>query len=118
MKKYLPLLLVFLLAFAGCQSGPATYEKAKTPEEVVSHSEKFTNQVAKKSKHYTTEDWEAAVEQFVMMGKNYMEVHNYLTTEQQMRYDNARMKFMGAVDATGDEELALRVKEEYSKVLY
>ena len=117
MKKVLPLLLMIMLAFAGCQSGPATYEKAETPQEIVAHAEKFVNKVSKKAKHYNAEDWDAAIDQFVHMGKNYAEYKPYFSEEQQMQFDNARMVFMGAIDANGGEELALRVKKEYVKIL-
>ena len=117
MKKYLPLLLMGMLALGGCQSKPATYEEAQAPNELVPHAEKFVNDVAKKSKHYTAEDWDMVIEQFVQMSKNYVEMRRYLTTEQQMKFDNTRVKFMSAVDASGQENLASRVKEEYSKVL-
>ena len=117
MKKVFPLLLFVLLAFAGCQSGPTTYECAKTPREIAVNAEKFANQVEKKSKHYKAEDWDAAIEQFVAMNKNYMEHRNYLTNDEQMKFDNARLKFMHAIDANGNEDLAIRVKEEYARIL-
>ena len=117
MKKYLPLLLLVLLAFSGCNSTPATYEMAKNPREIIAHSEKFVSQVSKKAKHYTAEDWDAAIVQFVQMGKNYYEYRPYFTEEEQMRFDNARMQFISAVDANGDEELALHVKAEYAKIM-
>ena len=117
MKKVLPLLLVILLAFAGCQSTPVTYERAENPQGVIAHAEKFVNQVSKKSKHYNAEDWDAAIIQFVEMGKNYVEYKSFFTEEQRMKYDNVRMQFMKAIDTYGNEELALRVKKEYGKIL-
>ena len=116
MKKYLPLLLVVMLAFAGCQRGPATYEVTDNPRDVAAHAEKFVKQASKLSKHYTAEDWDAAIGQFVFMGKNYYENMRFMTEEEQMQYNNARMQFISAIDATGDEALALRVKEEYSRI--
>lgn len=117
MKKYLPLLLFVLLAFAGCQSGPATYEMAKKPSDLVANAEKFVNQVEKKSKHYNAEEWNAAIDQFVAMSQNYIEMDGKLTTDERMKYDNARMKFMHAIDVNGNEDLAIRVKEEYARIL-
>ena len=73
--------------------------------------------MAKKSKHYTAEDWDAAIDQFVTMSKDYHEMSRYLTPEQQMKFDNARMVFMGAVDANGNEELAIQVKKKYSELV-
>lgn len=117
MKKVLPLVLFVLLAFAGCQSGPATYEMTDSPREIVPHVEKFVNQVEKKSRHYAAEDWDATCDQFVKMSKNYYEFRYKLTEEEQMKYDNARVRFMSAIDANGTEDLAKRVKEEYARIL-
>ena len=117
MKKVLPLLLFVLFAFTGCNSGPVVYEPTDNPHQLCEHAEKFTNQVAKKSKHYNAEDWEMAIQEFVKMGKNASELFNNLSEEEQMRFDNARMVFVGAIDATGDEALSLHMKDEYSKVL-
>ena len=117
MKKVLPLLLWVLLAFVGCQSTPATYELSNAPGELVPHAEKFVSQVEKKSKHYTAEDWDAAVEQFVIMSKNYVEYGPKLTQEERMKYDNARLRFMKAIDTNGTEEVAKQVKEVYARLM-
>ena len=77
----------------------------------------FQTQQKKSSKHYSAEDWQVAVEQFVVMSKDYAENLQYLTAEEQMRFDNARLKFMGAIDANGNMEIAKQVKEIYSKVM-
>jgi hypothetical protein len=116
MKKVLPLLVLVLLAF-GCQRGPATYEITDNPREIIPHAEKFVNQVEKKSKHYKTEDWKVAVEQFVAMSKNYIDKAAYLTQEEQMKFDNARVKFMKTIDANGTEEVAMEVKKVYSELM-
>ena len=79
--------------------------------------EKFVNKVDKKSKHYSAEDWNVAIDQFVAMCKNYVEIGGRLTAEEQMKYDNARVKFMHSIDANGTEDMAKRVKEEYARVL-
>ena len=117
MKKLLPLLVVVLLAFTGCQSGPAVYEKTENPHEIVTHAEKFVNQVSKKSKHYSAEEWDATVEQFVIMCKDYIDNKRFLSIDEQMQFDNARVKFMGAIDVARKDDVALRVKEEYSKLI-
>lgn len=117
MKKILPLVLFVLLAFAGCQSGPATFEKADNPSEFIAHVEKFVNQVDKKSKHYNAEDWDAAINEFLLMSKNYVAIKGKFTQDDQMKYDNARMKFIYAIDANGTEEMVLKVKEEYARIL-
>lgn len=117
MKKILPLVLFVLLAFAGCQRGPATYEMTQNPREFVPNVEKFVNKVDKNSKHYSAEDWDATFDQFVAMSKNYVEFVGRLTTEEQMKYDNARIKFMHAIDVNGTEEMTKRVKAEYARIL-
>ena len=117
MKKLLPITMFVLLAFAGCQRGPAMYEMAENPRDFVPHAEKFVKQVSKQSKHYNAEDWQNAVEQFVAMSKNYVEFGNKLSNEEQMRYDNARLQFMAAIATNGTEDLAAQVKKEYGKVM-
>lgn len=116
MKKALPILLLMMLAFAGCNTEPAVYELADNPRQLCENAEKFANQVAKKSKHYDAEDWEFAIKEFVKMGKNGVEFSNAMSTEEQIRFDNARMKFVGAIDANRDEALSLHMKEEYAKI--
>ena len=117
MEKVLPLLIIVLLAFAGCHRGPAMYEKAENPQQFVGLVEKFVNQTEKYSKHYSPEDWQVAVEQFVAMSKDYVENRRDLNSEDQMRFDNARLKFMGAIDKNGNEEIAKQVKELYGQVM-
>ena len=117
MKKVLPLVLFVLLAIAGCQRGPATYEMTQNPREIAINAEKFANQVEKMSKHYGAEDWDAAIDQFVLMSKNYFEYSNALTNDEQMKYDKARVKIMHAIDTNGNEDLARRVKEEYAHIM-
>jgi len=116
MKKVLPLLVLVLLAFS-CQRGPATYEITDDPHEVVPHAEQFVNQVEKKSKHYKAEDWDVAVDQFVAMSKNYIDKAAYLTNEEHMKFNNARIKFMKAIDANGTEEVAMEVKKIYAELV-
>ena len=110
-------MLFVLLAFAGCQKGPAMYERAENPRQFVGNVEKFVKQTSKRSKHYSEEDWQVAVKQFIAMSKDYVENMNYLTADEQMRYDYARLQFMSAIDANGTEAITAQVKEEYSRVL-
>ena len=116
MRKVLPLLVLVLLAF-GCQRGPATYEMTDNPRELVPHAEKFVNQVEKQSKQYKAADWDVAVEQFVVMTKDYIDKHPYLTQEEQMKFDNARIKFMASISANGTEEVAMEVKKVYAELM-
>ena len=116
MKKVLPLLLWVLLAFVGCQRGPVMYEMTENPRQVVANAEKFMKQTEKKAKRYSAEDWQVAVQQFVAMSKNYYENVQFLSNEEQMRFDNARVKFMSAIITSGHEDVAKQVKEEYSRI--
>ena len=117
MKKLLPIIMFVLLAFAGCQRGPAMFEKTDNPRDFVAHAEQFVKQVDKQSKHYDAQDWQAAVEQFVVMAKNFVECKTRMTNEEVMRYDYARLQFMSAIDKNGNEELAKQVKDEYGKIV-
>jgi len=117
MKKLLPIAMFVLLAFAGCQKGPVMYEKSENPRQFVGNVEKFVKQTEKKSRHYSAEDWQVAIGQFVVMGKDYVENCNRLTEEEQLRYDNARVRFTDAVCTNGSEEMAVQVKKIYSELM-
>ena len=117
MKKILPILMFVLLVFAGCQRGPATYQMANSPREVATNAEKFVKQVVKQSKHYQVEDWKNAVQQFILMSKNYVECKSKLTDEEVMRFDNARLQFMSAVVENGNETIAAEVKQVYGNIV-
>ena len=93
------------------------YEKAENPEQFVSHVEKFVKQTEKYSKHYSAEDWQVAVEQFVAMSKDYVENRRFLNPAEQMRFDHARVQFMRAIDANGNPDIAKQVKEAYSQAV-
>lgn len=110
-------MLLVLMAFMGCNRGPAMFERPKDKSQFVSSVEKFVKQTEKKSKHYSAEDWKVAVEQFTVMSKEYVGVKDALSEQDQMRWDNARVKFMGVINANGTEEIAKQVKEIYSNVL-
>ena len=116
MKKLSLITMFVLLAFAGCQRGPVMYEKAENPRQLVGNVEKFVKQTEKKAKHYSAEDWQVAVEQFVVMSKDYVENRDQLTSEEQMHYDNARVRFVNAVGANGGEALVVQIKETYSQI--
>lgn len=117
MKKVLPLLLFVLLAFAGCQREPATYQMANSPREMAVNAEKFSKQVSKQSKHYSAEDWQVVEQQFIAMGKNYVENMHLMTEEERMRFDQARLDFMQAVSTNGGEELTARIKADYANII-
>jgi len=117
MKKLLPIMMFVLLAFAGCQREPVTYQVTDNPREMATNAEKFVKQVYKQSKHYSAEDWQVAVEQFVAMSKNFVEHRDAMTEEEIMRFNNARLQFMAAIDANGSEELTKQVKDTYARVI-
>ena len=93
------------------------YERGENLGQFIDHVEKFVKQTEKKSKHYDAEDWKVAVDQFVQMSKDYVGVKNTLSEADQMRFDNARVRFMGAIDANGNEEIAKQVKEAYGNLI-
>lgn len=103
-----------LMAFAGCHRGPATYEFTQNPHQIVANAEKFVSQVERNSKHYSAEEWDVAINQFIQMSKNQFELSGVMNEREQMEFDNVRMRFMAAIDANGTEEMVMRLKEMYS----
>ena len=116
MKKVLPLLLFVMLAFAGCQRGPAIYQIADNPKEMADNAEKFAKQTVKRSPAYTAEEWNVAIEQFTEMTKDFVEKKHYMSQEDQFRVDAARLEFIKAVSENGNEELVAKIKEVYSQI--
>lgn len=116
MKKVLPLLLYVLLAFAGCQRGPVMYTVAERPAEIAANAEKFVKLTEKRSAHYTAEDWQVAVEQFVAMSKNFVDKKSYMSEEDVNRFTAARLNFMKSVETNGTEDLVRQIKEAYSRM--
>ena len=117
MKKLLPVIMFVLLAFAGCQRELATYQMTENPREMAPNAEKFVKQVSKQSKHYDAKDWHFAVDGFILMSKNFVENRDAMTEEEIMRFDKARLQFMESVDANGSEEIAMLVKDAYSRAV-
>lgn len=116
MKKVLPLLLLFLMAFSGCHREPVMYKMAEKPSEIAVNAEQFVKQTAKRAKHYSAEDWQIAVEQFTAMSKNCFEMQKEMSQEDLNRYDKARVEFMKVVTVSGSEDLALQIKEIYANI--
>lgn len=116
MKKVLPLLLFVLLAFAGCQRGPAIYQVADSPKEMADNAEKFAKQTTKRASSYNTEEWQVAVDQFIAMTKDFVEKKHYMSQEDLFRVDAARLQFIKAVSENGNEELVAEIKELYSQI--
>lgn len=117
MKKVLPLLLFVMLVVSGCQRGPVMYEISNSPAGMVANAENFVNKTAKRSSHYTDEDWKVALEQFVVMSKNYVETKSSMTQAEQDRFTAARLKFMSAIETNGKETIAREVKEAYNSLV-
>jgi hypothetical protein len=116
MKKVLPLLLFVLLAFAGCQRGPAIYKVADNPKEMADNAEQFAKQTAKRASSYTPEEWKVAVDQFITMTTDYVEKKPRMSQEDQFRFDAARLEFIKAVSENGNDELVAQIKEAYSQI--
>ena len=108
--------MLVMLAFAGCHPEPATYEFSEDAQVVLDNSEKFVNYTFEKSKRYSAEDWDFTIDQFVMMCKNYRTCQWQLFDKDRERFQNSLTKFMEAVDATGNTDLALEVKACYAEV--
>lgn len=51
------------------------------------------------------------------MSKDYVGIKKVLSEEDQMRFDNARVQFMTAITANGNEEIAKQVKEAYANIV-
>ena len=116
MKKLLPLFMFALLAFAGCHPQPAVYEDAKDPHAVLANCDKFVNYTFNKSKRFNEEDWNATIDEFVHMCKNYKEVEWQLFENDRQRFQADLVKFIQAVDATGNVDMALDIKAKYAEV--
>lgn len=116
MKKVFPLLLFVFLAFSSCQKGPVMYTIAEKPSEVATNAEKFVKQTEKRSSHYSAEDWQVAVEQFVAMSKNYVDKKSEMSEQEINRFTAARLNFMKSVQKSGTEDLARQIKEVYSRI--
>ena len=115
MKKVLPLLLFVLLAFAGCQRGPAIYQMSENPREMADNAEKFAKQTTKRAGSYNAEEWQMTVEQFVAMTKDFVDKKHHMSEADIFRVNNARLEFMKAVSEKGNDELVAQIKEAYSQ---
>lgn len=92
------------------------YEMSQNPSEVIKNAEEFVNKTAKRSPRYSDADWKSALEQFIVMSKNYMENKGKMSQQEQDRFTAARLKFMSAIEAAGNEKIAMEVKEAYSSL--
>lgn len=118
MKKVFPLLLFVLLAFASCQRGPVVYVQAEKASEVAPNAEKFVKQTEKRSSHYSAEDWQVAVEQFVIMSKDFAENRSRMNQKDIDRFTTARLDFMKSIQKNGNEDLARQIKEFYNRIQF
>ena len=116
MKKLLPLFIIALLSFAGCHPKTAVYEESKDPQVVLDNCDKFVNYTFEKSKRYNEEDWKVTIDEFVHMCKNYKTVEWQLFEKDRERFSADLVKFMKAVDATGNVDMALDIKAKYAEV--
>lgn len=116
MKKYLPILLFVLLAFAGCNKKPAEYKLSVEGENIIENTDAFTSEVLKNGPKYSAEDWEFVTVQFGMMCKDYRENKWRLFENERNLYQQAWIKYIQAVDATNNPELAASTKKLYNEI--
>ena len=116
MKKCLPILLLALLAFAGCGRKPAEYKLSVEGENIIENTDAFTSEVLKYGSKYDAEDWEFVTIQFVMMCKDYKENEWRLFEADRNRYQQAWIKYIQAIDATNNPELVAATKKLYSEI--
>lgn len=116
MKKCLPILLLALLAFAGCDRKPAEYKLSVEGENIIENTDAFTSEVLKYGSKYDAEDWEFVTIQFGMMCKDYKENEWRLFEADRNRYQQAWIKYIQAIDATNNPELVAATKKLYSEI--
>ena len=116
MKKYLPILLFVLLAFAGCDKKPAEYKLSVEGKNIIENTDAFTSEVLKNGPKYSAEDWEFVTEQFVMMCKDYKENEWRLFEADRNLYQQARAKYIKALDATNNPELQAANKKLFNNI--
>ena len=92
------------------------YTIAENPAEVATNAEKFVKQTEKRSSHYTTEDWQVAVNQFVDMSKNFIDKKDYMCEEDVNRFTAVRLNFLKIVQKNGSDDLARQIKEAYNNL--
>lgn len=116
MKKVLPLLLIVLLAFAGCNRSTATYQAANDPKEVAANAEKFVSQIEEKASKYNAEDWQKAADQFVAMCKDIKAKEKDMSQEDKERCKDARLKFVKVLGENGQNDLVAKCKEAFNQM--
>ncbi len=116
MKKYLPILLLMLLAIAGCSRKPAEYKMSVEGKDIIENTDTFTSEVLKNGPKYSAEDWEFVTEQFGMMCKDYKENEWRLFEADRNLYQQARVKYIQAIDATNNPELQAKTKKLFSQI--
>lgn len=116
MKKYLPILLFVLLAFVGCDKKPAEYQLSIEGKNIIENTDAFTSEVLKNGPKYTAEDWEFVTVQFGMMCKDYKENEWRLFDNERNLYQQARMKYIQALDATNNPELQAANKKLFNDI--
>lgn len=110
-------MMFVLLALAGCHTTPATFEFSDDPQTVLDNADKFVDYTFDKGKRYTAEDWDLTIDEFTTMCKAYKICEWQLFENDRERFQRTLNKFIQAVDATNDADLAARVKERYGKVM-
>lgn len=117
MKKYLPILLLALLALAGCHREPAVYTPSVDGENIIENIEAFTADVVKDSRHYSDADWEVVTFQFVAMCKDYKMNEWRLFEPERERFNEACRDYAHAIEAVHKDELLNTTKRYYREIV-
>lgn len=116
MKKYLPVLLMALLVFAGCQSKTATYKKSKDGKNLIENAQSFVAKVTENAESYSAEDWNAVLDEFGIMCKDYQANKWRFFDKDREAFGQVLVDFVSATDLANDPELPLRVKQVHRQI--
>lgn len=103
MKKYLPILLLMMLAFVGCNSGPAIYE-GSTSENLIKNSEKFVRQTERECSKYTWNEWGNSLQYYTHMLKDFSNLQTELNDNDKHEFRTIRIRYTEAVSKSGFED--------------
>ncbi len=105
-----------LLAIAGCSRKPAEYKMSVEGKDIIENTDAFTSEVLKNGPKYSAEDWEFVTVQFGMMCKDYKENEWRLFEADRNLYQQARVKYIQAIDATNNPELQAATKKLFNDI--
>jgi hypothetical protein len=116
MKRYLPILVLMLFAFAGCNKGPATYESSDESN-IIKNSSMFVKQTEKVCSKYTAEEWENSTKDFVHMCKDFLVCQENLSQDEINQFSEIRIKYTDAVAKNCDLNFLLKTKDLYNQLV-